>query len=154
MPNNIKKAAKDIYTVYTAIKNNPNFDGEYALEKPEEMVAQLAKPVFVEKLKGSYPSTWHKLLETICELFGINKQFTNYAKLKKAVDRLLSDPDYVLANAYYDSVADKNAYYLDESQYTDLESKGKSSREIDTAYLDAVKSGDMEIAQKMVDEAA
>jgi hypothetical protein len=31
---------------------------------------------------------------------------------------------------------------------------GKASREIDTAYLDAVKSGDMETAQKMVDEAA
>lgn len=32
--------------------------------------------------------------------------------------------------------------------------KSKFSREIDTAYLDAVKSGDMETAQKMVDEAA
>ncbi len=32
--------------------------------------------------------------------------------------------------------------------------QGKASREIDTAYLDAVKSGDMETAQKMVDEAA
>ena len=31
---------------------------------------------------------------------------------------------------------------------------GKASREIDTAYLDAVKSGNMETAQKMVDEAA
>lgn len=31
---------------------------------------------------------------------------------------------------------------------------GKASREIDTAYLDAVKSGDMETTQKMVDEAA
>ena len=31
---------------------------------------------------------------------------------------------------------------------------GKASRELDTAYLDAVKSGDMETAQKMVDEAA
>ena len=30
----------------------------------------------------------------------------------------------------------------------------KYSRELDTAYLDAVKSGDMETAQKMVDEAA
>ena len=34
------------------------------------------------------------------------------------------------------------------------EKTGKASREIDTAYLDAVKSGDMETAQKMVDEAA
>lgn len=31
---------------------------------------------------------------------------------------------------------------------------GKPSRELDTDYLDAVKSGDMETAQKMVDEAA
>ena len=36
----------------------------------------------------------------------------------------------------------------------DSELNGKASREIDTAYLDAVKSGDMETAQKMVDEAA
>lgn len=35
-----------------------------------------------------------------------------------------------------------------------IETTGKASRELDIAYLDAVKSGDMETAQKMVDEAA
>ena len=154
LPKNIYKAAKEINTVYNAISKDTYFTDEYGLQSAEEMVAELSNPYFVSKLKGSYPSGWHQILNGICKLLGINKTFTNYDVLKKAVDRLLSHPDYAIANDYYNSVADKNAYYLDESKYTDLESKGKSSREIDTVYLDAVKSGDMETAQKMVDEAA
>jgi chemotaxis response regulator CheB len=36
----------------------------------------------------------------------------------------------------------------------DIVNRGKASKELDTAYLSAVESGDMETAQKMVDEAA
>ena len=42
----------------------------------------------------------------------------------------------------------------DIKQSTKVKSSGKASRELDTAYLDAVNRGDMETAQKMVDESA
>ena len=154
MPKNIYKAAKEINAVYNAISKDTYFTDEYGLQSAEEMVAELSNPYFVSKLKGSYPSGWHQILNGICKLLGINKTFTNYDMLQKAVDRLLSHPDYTIANDYYNYISDKNAHYLDDSQYIDISTQGKASRELDTEYLDAVKSGDMETAQKMVDEAA
>ena len=42
----------------------------------------------------------------------------------------------------------------DSKQGKKVKSSGKASRELDTAYLDAVNRGDMDTAQRLVDEAA
>ena len=72
----------------------------------------------------------------------------------------------ILKSKGYDSIIYINAWeggasviaFDNEQFYTvaenGIETTGKPSRELDTDYLDAVKSGDMETAQKMVDEAA
>ena len=97
------------------------------------MVACITQPDFAAKLKSSYPSAWHQLLEAICKILGINKTFTNYDKLTKAVDEILTHPDYALSSKH-DSLASKNAHYLEESEYTDV---SNYSRELDVIdYMD------------------
>ena len=129
---NVYNSCKEIYRVYSAISKNPRFKDEYGIKNAREMVAELSNPVFVDKLKSSYPSVWHKLLEAICEIFGINKTFTNYDKLIKAVNEIITHPDYALSSRY-DALVNKNPYYLDESSYetTDAFDDGKASRELD-----------------------
>ena len=119
VPKNIVSSCKQIYKVYSSIKNDPLFKNEYGITNPQEMVAELANSNFTEKLKNSYPNIWYKLLDVICELFGINKSFTNYAILKRAVDDILSNPDYILANNYNKAIDLKgnNAYYLEDTEY-------------------------------------
>jgi hypothetical protein len=68
-------------------------------------------------LKATYPTPWHQLIDAICELIGINKTFSNYDKLKKAFDRLKSDPNYALKKNEDNAIVEENPYYLDESQY-------------------------------------
>ena len=118
LPKHIYKSCKEIYRVYAAIKNDQLFAGDYGVKNAREMVAMLIDPEFTKKLKATYPSVWHKLLDAICQILGINKSFTNYDKLTKAVDEILSHPDYALAQKY-NSIVNQNPYYLDESQYTD-----------------------------------
>lgn len=138
LPKNIQKIGKDIFKVYASIKDDPLFKNEYGVKNPEEMVSCITKPDFALKLKASYTSAWHKILEGICELLGINKKFNNYDKLAKALDSLLTHPDYALARNYY-GIVDKNAHYLEESQYEDISDSGKASRELDVInYMDAV----------------
>ena len=133
LPKHINNSCKEIYRVYAAISKSPRFTGEYGVKNAYEMVAELTNPVFAEKLKGTYPSVWHKLLEVICEILGINKTFTNYDKLTKAVDEILTHPDYALSSKH-DSLVSKNAHYLEESEYTDL---SNYSRELDVIdYMD------------------
>ena len=120
MSKNIYNSCKQIDKVYDAIKNNPRFKKQYGINNAREMIAELSNPEFVDRLKSSYPSAWHHLLSAICEILGINKSFTNYDKLTKAVDEILSHPDYQLAKDYY-SFVKENTHYLDESQYADVQ---------------------------------
>lgn len=131
MQSNLYRACKKISSVYATIKVDPRFANEYGIKNEKEFVAELSNPHFVEKLKNTYASPWHKILEAICELLGIDKNFSMYGKLKRAVDDILSDPDYELARDYY-SLVDQNAYYLEESQYEDISNRGKASRELDS----------------------
>jgi hypothetical protein len=59
-------------------------------------------------------------LDFVCRLFGIDKRFTNYTKLKEAVDHIITHPDYRLASDYYQKAAlNTSRFYLDESQFYD-----------------------------------
>ena len=120
MQSNLHRACKKIFSVYATIKVDPRFAKEYGIKNEREFVAELSNPHFVEKLKNTYASPWHKILEAICELFGIDKNFSMYGRLKSAVDDILSDPDYELAIDYNKSIDLKghnNAYYLEDTEY-------------------------------------
>ena len=149
---NIYNSCKEFYRVYAAISKNPRFEGDYGVKNVPEMVAKLSDPVFVEKLKGTYPSMWHEILDMICRLLGIDKSFTNYDKLRKAVDQILSDPDYTLAQGYYERLADKTPYYLDESQYSDVQEQQRTTtlndREVLAKAADALEATDLNDAER------
>lgn len=121
LPKHIRRSCEEFLQVYEAIRKNPSFDGQYALKSVEEMVAELANQAFVNKLKDTYPSGWHMILQGICNILGINKSFSNYDKLRRAAERILLDPDFELAQGYYESLQSQNASYLDESQYADAD---------------------------------
>lgn len=131
---NIYNSCKQIDKVYDAIKNNPRFEKQYGIKNAREMIAELSNPEFVDRLKSSYPSAWHHLLSAICEIFGINKSFTNYDKLTKAVDEILTHPDYQLAKDYY-SFVKGNTHYLDESQYADVQEQQRTNTLTDREIL-------------------
>ena len=162
LPKNIYNSCKQIDKVYDAIKNNPRFEKQYGIKNAREMIAELSNPEFVDRLKSSYPSAWHHLLSAICEIFGINKSFTNYDKLTKAVDEILTHPDYQLAKDYY-SFVKGNTHYLDESQYADVQEQSRAylgeeqeqqrtntltDREILALAADAIKVTDLTEAER------
>lgn len=126
MPKNIYDSCMEINRVFDAIKKDEVFKGKYGRKNGAEMVAELSDPDFVNALKKTYPSMWHEFLDYVCRLFGIDKRFTNYAKLKKAVDEILTHPDYLLAKEYY-ALPDQNAYYLDESQFSDVQEQQRTT---------------------------
>ena len=151
MQSNLQRACKKIFSVYATIKDNSDFKNEYGIKNEEEFVAELSNPYFVAKLKNTYASPWHKILEGICELLGINKSFSMYAKLKSAVDDILSDPDYELANDY-DKVIDlkgNNAYYLEDTEYQEQQRTDTlTDREVLEMAANEIKVSDLNQAER------
>ncbi len=118
MSKEMYKACEQIFAVHLKIKDDPLFAKEYGIKNAKELVAELANREFVEKLKRTHLSTWDKLLEAICHIFGINKSFSAYDKLKKALDVLLAHPDNQLRQSYYEYVQPSQENHDDYSDYT------------------------------------
>ncbi len=101
-------------------------------------------PIFVNVGRASNDKSYH--------IYDITNKIRDTADRINGLERPKPNEGYALTNG----ISTNNI-----SQKTDLSTQnsknvpeGKASRELDTAYLDAVKSGDMETAQKMVNEAA
>ena len=112
------KACEKIFAVYLKIKSDSRFSNEYGIKNAKELVAELANKDFVDKLKGTYLSAWDKLLEAICELFGIKKTFSAYDKLMNALDVLLESTDNQLRESYYEYVEETQENHNNYSDYT------------------------------------
>lgn len=99
-----------------------------------------------------------KMLDNVVDFF---KRFLNYAKGNEVLT-VAAETDYETAKAIrklvldaFDKVSQTLAEGNVESEAETSKGKVKNSIEVnDEAYMDAVNRGDMETAQKMVDEAA
>lgn len=145
------KACEKIFAVYLKIKTDPLFTNEYGITNAKELVAELANREFVEKLKRTHLSTWDKLLETICELFGIKKTFSAYDKLMNALDVLLESTDNQLRESYYEYIEETQENHNNYSDYT-IQNQQRTDtltdREVLELAANEVKVSDLSQAEK------
>ena len=145
------KACEKIFAVYLKIKTDPLFTNEYGITNAKELVAELANPNFVNKLKATYLSAWDKLLEAICELFGIKKTFNAYDKLMKSLDVLLEHPDNQLRQSYYEYIEETHENHNNYSDYT-IQNQQRTDtltdREVLEMAANEVKVSDLSQAEK------
>ena len=92
----VNKSIKAICYVYIRICESSDRDERLELKSISDMARYISNPNFVFELTHTYPSEWHKLLDAICGLLSINKTFTNYDMLKKAIYRLRKYPEYAI----------------------------------------------------------
>lgn len=87
----LKIAVEEIHRVYKAIKNNKLFKNDYGIISEYEMIAELANPIFRNKLKKQ--SLWTKIVNAIKKLFGIKTLNYEYSLLN-SLDFVLNNYDY------------------------------------------------------------
>lgn len=77
--------------IYDQIKNDPDFEGQYGIKDEYEMVAELSNDKFVGLLKQK--NLWDKIVDWICDLFGIRRGTSAYDNARICVDYLLDNPE-------------------------------------------------------------
>lgn len=91
----MKNAVETIYAVYGQIKTDSNFEGEYGITDAKEMIAEIANPLFVEKLKQK--KLWGRIVGAIKGILGIrntdSKETTAYRELNESLDYMLENFD-------------------------------------------------------------
>lgn len=108
MPKNIQDACDVIEDVFWQIKNDPSFKGEYGVSKgAEEMVAELANPIFREKLKRK--NVFARVIEAIRNILGIEVEVGDrpnaFKEVNKALETLMSNADVVSFERYANRVS-------------------------------------------------
>lgn len=84
----ISRQLKDIYTV---IKNDTDFVGQYGLKDVHEMIAELSNEKFVARLKKK--NLWNSIVDAIARIFGYSRGTTAYDNVSQILDYLLDNPD-------------------------------------------------------------
>ena len=117
-------AAVGLNKIYHEILKDSDFNGQYALKNAKEMVAELSNPNFVDLLKKK--NLWERIVDWICNLFGIKRGTSAYDNAKLCLDYILDNPDY----ASYKKIA---SYKRDQARRDGLDTFGEtkySDREV------------------------
>lgn len=133
-----KSACEDILRIYDAIKDdreftsyirlhsNINDDGEYGLSSAEEMIAEMANPVFRTALKAK--KLWRQLVNGIKVLLGINlgnvygqsnvqaEETDAFTALEKALNTLMDTFDPELYKQYVPTTTTNDILYRTSSE--------------------------------------
>jgi hypothetical protein len=149
----LKQAVEGLQKIYEQVKSDPDFDGYYGKTDIYEMVAELSNTKFAEQLQKK--NLWQRVLDWISNIFGIYRGANLYENAMICLDYMLDNPNFT----------EYKNYAMSQRRLARLGGEdvfGKTERpdgtvmysERDSSYLDAVNRGDMETAQRMVDEAA
>ena len=170
LPKRLLDAAQALIEVYDAIKDNEIFNDDryesgkmYGVSSVHEMLSELADPEFREKLKqvsienlpsdkkGRVRDALRAIKDFIHRMFGWDSS-SAYARTKRALDKLIDNYDSAGYNKARELSDDDFAQQIRPSSEENLRFREGDNQ--DAAYMDAVERGDMEAAQRMVDEAA
>lgn len=87
----IANAATRLNAIYSEIKDDPMFKGQYGIKNVKEMVASLSNEDFVGLLKKK--NLWDRVVDFICNLFGIRRGTSAYDNARLCVDYILDNPE-------------------------------------------------------------
>lgn len=143
LPSHVLEAAQGIVDIFEEIKDNDIFKGEHYLNgkmygvsvDAHEMVAELANPVFREKLKRislKGKNVFERLLNLIKRIFGIESAYT---KVSKALETILEGFD---VDAYNQSRGLEEYYKRKEESLFYREGEGTVSDKDVSFYNDPI----------------
>lgn len=151
LPPNIYDALETLESVYEVIKKDSAVTGSYGVENKKEMIAELSNPEFRKKLSDK--GLWERVKGAIVKLLSYIKgesQTNTLSVIEDAVDKLLSELQTGSADHLYSLFIKSNSINGNQISFA----KSHTIQKMDADYLAAVERGDMETAQRMVNEAA
>lgn len=114
----IIEAFDELYRLFDILKKDKNLAKEYGLTNVSELLAELANPEFVEKLRNKKleknKTFLDKIYEAIISIFGIKKNTDGYSAIYDILNTLISNPNVKIANLYF-NYTDKIVGKVDSS---------------------------------------
>ena len=92
------EAAKQLNDIYSIIKKDKRFKGQYGLTDVHEMVSELAEPDFRSLLKET--SIWQQIVDALKKLLGIDIDNNALEGVSRALDYILDNYDESLYNKF------------------------------------------------------
>ena len=157
------KAIEGLKSIYAEIHDDNNFKGQYGVTSVSEMIAELANPEFVSLMKRK--TLWDRIVDFIAQFFGFRRGTSAYDNAMVCLEYALDNPSVEAYRKYSGSIrklASGSAFgqtvmpngEVRHSRSASSTATTRSLTETDKAYITAVERGDMQAAQRMVDEAA
>ena len=141
-PETLQEFRTEINSLYQDLKNNPLLKGERGVVDVFEFVAELANPVFrdkiqeIDKQNKANKSFWSRILDAFKSLLGIHTSDTYYQRSMNALDKALNAFDidtYMRYNGIKSSL--RQGYNAKEWEFNSMSDKELKSKVND--YFDS-----------------
>ena len=124
---------KELRQLFSKLKNNPALKGERGIINEREFIAELANPIFREKLqsidKDKKKSLWQRIIDAFKKLFGIQSSDPYYTRMMDTLDKAINAFD---ARTYRE---------YNSRNKEDYDTFIKNQKELDDIKKKAIKNG-------------
>ena len=124
---------KELRQLFSELKDNPALKGERGIVNEREFIAELANPIFREKLqsidKNKKKSLWQRIIDVFKKLFGIKSSDTYYTKMMDTLDKAINAFDAETYREY------------NSRNKKDYDTFIKNKKELDDIKEKAIKDG-------------
>lgn len=138
-PKPLQDFKKDLEQIFKELQYNPTLKGEYGVNNIRDFVAELANPIFRQKIQAidndRKQSFWQRIIDAFKKLLGIHSSSPYYTRMMNTLDKALNAFDVKTYMEYngLDKAFNKNG--------TDYDTFIKNQKELDDIKAKAIKDG-------------
>jgi hypothetical protein len=119
---------KELRQLFSELKYNPALKGERGIVNEREFIAELANPIFREKLqsidKNKKKSLWQRIIDAFKKLFGIQSSDPYYTRMMNTFDKAINAFDAKTYREYNNSnKRDYDAFIKNQKELDDIKKK-------------------------------
>lgn len=119
---------KELRQLFSKLKDNPALKWERGIVNEREFIAELANPIFREKLqsidKDKKKSLWQRIVDAFKKLFGIKSSDTYYTKMIDTLDKAINAFDAKTYREYNShNKKDYNTFIKNQKELNDIKEK-------------------------------
>lgn len=144
-----RAALRELNDVYNTIAHDVSFRNEYGISNIWEMLAELSNAGFREKLKRN--DLWHRIVDAIRGILGLNKKGELYTKANAALEKMLDNYDSGQFGKYADKLSEEPEYQRFSRRWRDTAARDALVQTLRDAGIEV--NTDAAEGQRVLDEA-
>ena len=123
-PKELQEFKAEVEQLFKELQHNPTLNGEYGITNVNDFIAELANPIFRQKIQaidnGRKQSFWQRIVDAFKKLLGIHSSSPYYTRMMNTLDKALNAFD-VKTYMEYNKLSDVSRNQIKNTDYKGMQ---------------------------------